>query len=193
MRAAVATASSFGATAFLAVMSNVAMAASSATTYTRLTGSPIVAQAPEGWVCSEGSAWAGNESTSVLSCLPREGGVPVSLRKMIGNDKPDSLQGYLQRLRSAYVKARHGEFYNAPSNIEIAGRSAVEVIRVGDATVDTTRPSAGGVVKMVSDLIVLEDKGAFYQCELSTTVQQYTDDLRHIHQAFCDALKFDAN
>jgi hypothetical protein len=170
--------------------------------FTRLPGSSIVAQVPDGWECSTGgSAGVGEEQTSVMECLPRQGGVPVTLQRMIGIGKPSSLQTYLRQSQTAYNKASPGMFYMAPYSLEIAGKQAVEVVTVGEATafLSASADSSGlfkapsGSFKTVSDSIVFEDRGAFYECNLQTTPGQYTEDLRNIHHAFCDSLKFDAN
>jgi hypothetical protein len=161
---------------------------------TQLPGSSILAQAPQGWECSvSGQAAVGDEQTSVMSCLPREGGVPINLQRMIGPDKPKSLQTYLQQWKAVYDKAQPGQFYTAPFSVQIAGKPAVEFATAAEATVFAVPPASPGPVKMVSNSIVFEDRGAFYECDLQTTPQQYTKDLRDIYHAFCDSLRFDAN
>ena len=46
---------------------------------------------------------------------------------------------------------------------------------------------------MISDNIVFQDKGAYYECALSTTQNQYTEALRRTYHEFCNSLKFDAS
>jgi hypothetical protein len=163
--------------------------------FARLPGSSIVAQVPQGWECSvSGTAAVGNEQTHVMECVPHEGGVPLTLQRKIGGDKPTSLEAFLQRSKTAYDQALPGDFYAAPSRTEMAGRPAVEVVSVGEATVFAAAPvGPAGPFKRVNDSIVFEDRGAFYACDLQTALQQYNEDLRQIHRAFCDSLKFDAN
>jgi hypothetical protein len=157
-----------------------------------LPGSPVTAAVPAGWVCEAvSSSTLGDESVQVLTCLPTEGGSPVSLRKEFDARKPRSLSSLLDELSSSQAQLPLADVLMKPRLIEVAGRPAVEAATQSNGTVHYV---SGGASEgtFISHTLTFEDSGQFYVCELSTTPPGYDAGLRRSHVEFCASVRFHA-
>jgi hypothetical protein len=157
---------------------------------TRLPRTSVVVHAPSGWVCSadSNSSFEG-QTTALLSCLPKQGGISFDVQKLIGNERPASLDAYMREL-SSRPAARPRSFASLPRRFDIGGRPAVESASRGQAIMDSF-DEHGATVEMISEVTVIEDHGQFYRCSFSTTPMQYTDAVRRAYQNFCGSITFD--
>lgn len=156
-----------------------------------LPGTVATASIPDGWVCeASSSAMLGDEMVNVLSCIPADGGSPVSLQKVFAAKTSDSLDSFLRRLHSEYAEIPSKDVLVEPRKVLISGRSAVEAASKGSAIVDFAGGGAA-TMEMLHHTITFENASVFYECELTTTPNQYSEALRKTHQEFCASVRFD--
>ncbi|MBD8879486.1 hypothetical protein IHE49_03220 [Rhodanobacter sp. 7MK24] len=160
---------------------------------TRLPGTPVVAHAPDGWVCSaDGGSFFEGTTASLLSCLPKGGGISFDLQKIVGSHRPASIEAYMRELLPR-AASQPSSFASLPQRFEVAGRPAVESASRGRAFLDTfgIGNAKSSTVEMISDTAVVEDHGEFYQCSFSAMPMQYTDAVRQTYRNFCNSITFD--
>ncbi len=130
------------------------------------------------------------EMVNVLSCIPADGGSPVSLQKVLRERAADSLSGFLRKLHSQYAEFPAENVLMQPREVTVSGRRALEAAAKNSATAHL----AGGghaPMEMLHHTIIFEDASVFYECELVTTPKQYDEALRKTHQTFCASVRFD--
>ncbi len=161
--------------------------------YLWLTGTTVSAPVPLGWICeSNDRVMMGDESTASISCIPKGGGVPLSLHKIIGSQIPKSIGAYFAAESDAFAKSPAESRGEKPRYVDIAGTRGVAVVHGGKGFVDTV-DKRGFQMDFISRTTVFEDAGAFYECTLQTTAHQATADLQHVYEKFCSSVEFDTH
>ena len=154
-------------------------------------GYPASIRVPEGWTCDAGgSAMMGDEFLETLSCLPKEGGSPVSLQRMFKVQQPDSLKAYLHRSIDDYRQVDAKNVLVRPRMISLADRKAVEHASKAIAIADHVGGGASHV-ELATHTIVFEDRSVFYLCELTASPVYMTEMLSRIHIDLCSSIRFD--
>lgn len=145
---------------------------------------------PAGWGCSGDSMVAGGEEViPMVTCLPHEGGSPLSFRRMARSETPVSLEGFLAagQARAAALEDASAALV-APRGIELGGHAAVEAAFAHQGILHGTDGSAVDA-RMVLHTLVSQLGGAFFQCQLDASPGLYNAELREALFQFCSSAR----